>query len=171
MANSETAGSDQATSTPSAPGVKDILDKIKSDVQVLVKGEVELAVQELKPSAVNAGIGAGLFSGALYFVLNALILLFIAGSLAIWKWLDLPIALGFVIMAGVLIVVAGILGLIGYLRVKKVKGPEAAIAQGQQTADTVKAAIERGKRAATAQRIEGAVEPAHAVTAEQTARR
>src|SRR4051794_22498680 len=112
MTNTANSAPEQATSTvPTAPGVKDILDKIKSDVQVLVRGEVELAVSELKPSAVNAGIGAGLFSGALYLVLNALILLFIAGSLAIWNWLDVPIAVGFVIMAGVLILIAAVLGL------------------------------------------------------------
>ncbi|SDS53274.1 phage holin family protein [Microlunatus soli] len=172
MTNTANSTPEQATSsTPTAPGVKDVFDKIKSDLQVLVKGEVELAVSELKPSAVNAGIGAGLFSGALYFVLNALILLFIAGSLAIWKWLDLPIALGFVIMAGVLIVVAGILGLIGYIRVKKVKPPQAAIDEGQRTADSVKAAIERGNAAASGKQIEGTVEPTPAVTADQTARR
>jgi len=163
---------ERATSTtPPAPGVKDILDKIKSDVQVLVKGEIELAVSELKPSATNAGIGAGMFSGALYFVLNALILLFIAGALAIWKWLDVPIAVAFVIMAGVLIVIAGILGLIGYLRVKKVKGPDATIAEGKQTAESVKSAIARANAAANAQQIEGTVEPAHAVTSDRTARR
>lgn len=163
---------ERATSTTQpAPAVKDILDKIKSDVQVLVRGEIELAVSELKPAAAHAGVGAGMFSGALYFVLNAFILLFIAGALAIWKWLDLPIAVAFVIMAGVLIVIAGILALIGLVLVKKVKGPDAAIAEGKQTADSVKAAIARGNAAATAKQIEPAVVPAHAVTSDRTARR
>ena len=147
-------------STPQAPGVSDIVKDIQGDIRNLIQGEVELAKQELVPSAKNAGAGAGLFSGALYFVLNALILLFIAGALFIWQWLDLPIALAFVIMAGVLVVLAGILGLIGFTRVRKVKGPERAIAQGQQTADTVKAAIARGNAAATAKTIEAT--PAHA---------
>jgi len=148
-------GTDQV---PKAPGVGDILSDIQAEISTLIKGEVELAKKELVPSARNGGIGAGLFSGALYFVLNALILLFIAGSLAIWKWLNLPIALGFVIMAGVLIVVAAIFGLIGLVLVKRVKGPEQAIAQGQRTADSVKAAIARGNAAATATKIEGTVE-------------
>ncbi|WP_195908957.1 phage holin family protein [Microlunatus sp. Gsoil 973] len=143
---------------PQAPGVGDILKDIQAEVSNLIKDEVELAKSELVPSAKSGGIGAGLFGGALYFVLNALILLFIAGSLAIWKWLDLPIALGFVIMAGVLIVVAVILGLIGLVAVKRVKGPERAIAQGQRTADSVKAAIARGNAAATAKKIEGSAD-------------
>jgi uncharacterized membrane protein YqjE len=143
---------------PKAPGVGDILKEIQGEVSNLIKAEVELAKQELMPAARNGGIGAGLFGGALYFVLNALILLFIAGSLAIWKWLGLPIALGFVIMAGVLVVVAGVFALIGVVLVKRVKGPEQAIAQGQQTADSVRAAIARSTAAATAKRIEGTVE-------------
>lgn len=144
---------------PQAPGVGDILKDIRAEVTNLIKGEVALAKQELVPAAKNGGIGAGLFGGALYFILNALILLFIAASLAIWKWLNLPIALGFVIMAGVLIVLAIILGLIGLVLVKKVKGPERAIAEGKETAESVKAAIARGNAAATATRIEGTVEP------------
>lgn len=143
---------------PQAPGVGDILKDIQAEVSNLIRGEVELAKQELVPSARNGGIGAGLFTGALYFILNALILLFIAGSLAIWQWLNLPIALGFVIMAGVLVVVAGIFALIGVALVKRVKGPEQAIAQGQKAADSVKAAIARGNAAATAKKIEGTVE-------------
>jgi hypothetical protein len=140
--------------TPKAPGVGDILKDIQAEVSNLIRGEVELAKQELVPSARKGGIGAGLFVGALFFLLNALILMFIAGSLAIWKWLDLPIALGFVIMGGVLIVVAVIFALIGLVLFKRVKGPEQTIAQGQQTAEAVKAAIARGNAAATAKKIE-----------------
>ncbi|QDP95111.1 phage holin family protein [Microlunatus elymi] len=147
-------------STPEAPGVADIVKDIQGDIRTLIQGEVELAKQELMPSAQKAGAGAGMFSGALYLVLNALILLFIAGALFIWQWLDVPIAVAFVIMAGVLVVIAGVLGLIGYVLVRKIKGPERAIAQGQQTANAVKAAIARGNAAATAKTIEAT--PAHA---------
>src|SRR4051794_2104251 len=164
MANSRPGQS--AASTPPARGVGDIVKDIQGEIRTIVKGEVELAKTELVPSAKNAGIGAGAFSGALYFLLNALLLLYVAGSLAIWQWLDIPIALGFVIMAGVLIVIAGILGLVGLSRVKKVKGPDRAIAQGQQTADAVKTAIARGNAAATAKQIEGRPEPVPAVTAD-----
>lgn len=156
MSSSGTGLGSGAGQVPQAPGVGDILKEIQAEISILIKGEVELAKKELVPSARNGGIGAGLFSGALYFLLNALILLFIAGSLAIWKWLNLPIALGFVIMAGVLIVVAVIFALIGLALVKRVKGPEQAVAQSQLTTESVKAAIARGNAAATAKRIEPA---------------
>jgi Flp pilus assembly protein TadB len=150
--------------TPLATGVGDIIKSIQGDVRSLVQDEIELAKQELTPAAKNAGIGGGMFGAALYFILNALILLFIAGALGIWAWLGVPIAVAFVIMAGVMILIAAILALIGYARVKKVKGPEQAIAQGQETADAVKAAIARGNAAANAKKIEGEVRPQHAVT-------
>lgn len=150
------------TTTPSAPGVGDIMKSIQGDIKTLVQGEIELAKQELVPSAKNAGIGGGLFGGALYFVLNALILLFIAGALGIWAWLDIPIAVAFVIMAGVLLLLAAVLGLIGYTRVKKVKPPEQAIEQANRTTDSVKGAIQRGNAAANAKQIEATVAPRRA---------
>lgn len=143
------------TTAPTRParGVGDIVKDIQGEIRTIVKGEMELAKAELVPSAKNAGMGAGAFTGALYFVVNALLLLYVAGALAIWKWLNIPIALGFVIMAGVLFVIAGILGLFGLGRVKKVKGPQRTIAEGQQTVDAVKVAIARGNAAAKADRI------------------
>lgn len=150
-----------ASKTPSgadAPAVGEIVQKIQTEVRGLVKGEVELAKSELVPSVKNAGKGAGVFTAALYFILNAAILLFIAGALAIWNWLELPIALAFVIMAGVLVVIAGILGLIGLIAVKKVKGPQRTIAHGRQTADAVKQAIARGNAAASAPPVEAATQ-------------
>lgn len=147
---------DSAAPTLNSPEVRDIVQKIQTEIRTLVKGEVELAKAELIPSVKNAGMGAGVFIAALYFILNAAILLFIAGALAIWRWLDLPIAVAFVIMAGVLVVLAGILGLIGLVAVKKVKGPQRTVAHGKQTADAVKQAISRGNAAASAPAVDQA---------------
>jgi hypothetical protein len=138
------------------------MKSIQGDIKTLVTGEIELAKQELVPSAKNAGIGGGLFGGALYFVMNAFVLLFVAGALGIWAWLNIPIAVAFVIMAGVLLLIAAVLGLIGYSRVKKVKPPEQAIAQANRTTESVKAAIQRGNAAASAKQIEGSVVPRRA---------
>lgn len=154
-----------AQPSTSDPAVGEIVKKIQTDVRELVQGEVQLAKSELVPSAKNAGMGAGVFIGALYFILNAAILLFIAGALAIWKWLDVPIAVAFVIMAGVLIVVAGVLGLIGLIAVKKVKGPKRTVAHGKQTADAVKQAIARGNAAASAPPVESADQRPEVTTA------
>lgn len=124
--------------------VSDLVKNITDDVKVLVQGEMELAKAELSSSAKNAGLGAGLFGAAGYLAINALSLLFIAGALAIAVWLD-SWWLGFVIVAGALLVVAAILALIGKSRVSKVKAPERSINEAKASADAVKQAIARGK--------------------------
>ena len=146
-----------------SPSVGDVVKDIQNDIRSLVQNEVALAKSELVPSAKKAGIGAGLFAGAGYFAACAAALLFIAGSLAIWKWLDLPIALGFVIMAGLLLIVAGILGAIGYVLVQKVKGPKQTIAQAKTSVDAVKGAIKQGNAAAKAPLIDGSAVDQRAV--------
>ncbi len=127
-----------------AAEVSDLVKNITDDVKVLVRGEVELAKAELSSSAKNAGAGAGLFGAAGYLALNALSLLFLAGALAIALWLD-SWPLGFVIMAGALLVLAAILALVGKGRLAKVKAPEKSINEAKASADAVKQAIARGK--------------------------
>ena len=146
-----------------SPAVGDIVKDIQNDIKSMVQNEVALAKSELVPSAKNAGIGAGLFAGAGYFAACAAALLFMAGALAIWRWLNIPIALGFVIMAAILLVVAAILGLVGFTRVKKVKGPNKTIAQAKTSVNAVKGAIQEGRAAAKAPLIEGTVGDQRAV--------
>jgi hypothetical protein len=137
--------------------VGDIIKSITDDVKHLVQSEVELAKAELIPSAKKAGIGAGMFGGAGYFGINGLLLLYVAIALGIFA-LGLPLWLSFLIVAVVLLLLAGILALIGFLNIKKVKGPERTIAQAQTTVAEIKGAIQHGTAAAKAPLIEGEVE-------------
>lgn len=139
--------------------VGDIIKSITDDVKILVRGEIELAKAELVPSAKKVGAGVGMFSAAGYFAVNALSLLFIAGALGISAIPGIHIAVAFVIMAVIVLLIAGILALIGRAAVKKAKGPDKAIAEAQTSVDSIKAAVERGTAAATAPRIEGKVVP------------
>lgn len=127
--------------------VGDLVKNITDDVKVLVRGEVELAKSELSASAKNAGAGAGMFGAAGYLALNAVSLLFLAGALALAMLVPLP--LGFVLMAVILLVIAGILALIGKSRIKKVKGPEETVSEAKATGDAVKTAVDRGKTQAS----------------------
>lgn len=139
-----------------SPELGDIVKNITDDVKILIQGEMELAKAELVPSAKNAGVGAGMFGVAGYFGLSALTMLYIAGALGIAA-LGLPVAVGFLIMAGVLLLIAGILALIGVGRMKKIKGPEQAVAEAQTSVDVVKGAVTRANAAAKAPQIEGKV--------------
>src|SRR3712207_7706488 len=136
--------------------VGQILQGITDEAKLLVTDTVELAKTELVPAAKNAGIGAGMFGAAGYFGINALTLLYIAAAFGLVA-LGVAPWLAFVIVAAVLLLLAAILGLIGYTRVKKVKPPERTIAQAQESVSEISGAIRRATAAASAPQIEGRV--------------
>jgi hypothetical protein len=139
-----------------SPAVSDLIKNISDDVKHLVQDEIELAKAELIPSAKKAGIGAGMFGAAGYFGINGLTLLYVAAALGIYA-LGLSLWLSFLIVAVVLLLLAGILALIGLNNVKKVKGPEKTIAQAKLSVAEIKGAVQHGTAAAKAPQIEGTV--------------
>ncbi|MBM7783486.1 phage holin family protein [Tenggerimyces flavus] len=96
------------------------------DLSALVRGELELAKAELKESVAAAGKGAGMFGAAGFLVYLAVILLSVAAALGI-SALGLHPALGFLIVAGVYLLIAGLLAFIGIQNVKKAGPPERTI--------------------------------------------
>jgi hypothetical protein len=138
--------------------VGDIIKNITDDVKLLVQDQMELAKAELVPAAKNGGTGAGLFGAAGYFGISATILLYfsaafglVAAGLAPW--------LAFLIVAGALLLIAGILAGIGYLFIKRVKPPERTLAPANLATAEVSEAAQRALAAANAPQIEGQVVP------------
>jgi len=136
--------------------VADLIKDIRGDVQLLVTDQVELAKSELTPAAKNAGIGGGMFGAAGYFGINAATLIYIAAALGLAA-LGLPYWAAFLIVAGVLLLIAAILALIGYTRIKKIKPPERTIANGKALVSELSSAVNRATAAASAPQIEGTV--------------
>lgn len=138
---------DNVTDQPSRhEAIPDLITQVKADVQDLIKNEVALAKAELVPQAKAGGVGAGLFAVAAYFAMNGLSLLFLTGALALGMLFDAPtggVALGFLIMAVLVFLVAGVLAFIGLHFVKKVKGPERSKAHALAAVETVKDAMTR----------------------------
>ena len=101
------------------PEIGEVIKDITADVQTIIKGEIELAKAEMMPQVKRAGIGAGMLGAAGYFAIQAATLLFICGGLALSALYQgvVPITwaftLGFLTMAVILLVVAGIRVLIG----------------------------------------------------------
>lgn len=132
------------------PEISDVIKDITADVQTIVKGEIELAKVELAPQAKRIGIGAGLFGVAGYFAVQALTLLFICGGLALSAIYQnlVPIVwafvLGFLTMAILLLIIAGVLALIGRGKMNN-PGPTETLAEAQLTSDDVTSAVERGQ--------------------------
>jgi uncharacterized membrane protein YqjE len=109
---------------PAAELVRDL----SAQVSKLVRQELELAKVELTAKGKEAGIGAGMLSGAGLFALygvGAVIAAAILGlSTAVAGWLAA------IIVAVVLFAVAGVLGLMGRARAKRAAppAPEQAVA-------------------------------------------
>ena len=138
-------------------GVGDIVKSISGDAKLLVRDEVQLAKSELVPAAKNAGIGAGMFGAAGYFAICALSVLYFAAAFGLVA-LGLSTWLAFLIVGVALLLIAAVLGLIGFTLVKKVRGPQRTIANAQTTVAELKAAVQRGNSAAKQPEIEGQVE-------------
>ena len=142
--------------------VSDLIKGISDDVKLLVRDEIQLAKAELVPAAKNAGIGAGLFGAAGYFAICALSVLYFAAAFALAQVMDTWLA--FLIVGVALLLIAAVLGLVGFLMVKRVKAPEKTIANANATVAEIKAAVQRGNAAATAPQIEGEVVSSRAIS-------
>jgi hypothetical protein len=142
--------------------VSDLIKGISDDVKLLVRDEIQLAKAELVPAAKNAGIGAGLFGAAGYFAICALSVLYFAAAFALAQVMETWLA--FLIVGVALLLIAAVLGLVGFLLVKRVKAPEKTIAHANATVAEIKAAVQRGNAAATAPQIEGEVVSSRAIS-------
>lgn len=137
--------------------VGDIIKGITDDVKLLVRDEIALAKAELIPAAKNGGIGAGLFAGAGYFAISAMFVLYFAAAFGLATAFGWSNWLGFLVVGLALFVIAAICGGVGFMLVRKVKGPERAIAQANKTVTEVKTAAQQALAAAKAPQIEGQV--------------
>jgi Putative Actinobacterial Holin-X, holin superfamily III len=138
------------------PAVGDIIKGITDDVKLLVRDEVELAKSELVPTAKKAGMGAGLFGAAGYFAISGVSILYFAVAFGLAA-LGLSLWLAFLLVGIALLIIAAVAGAIGYVTVRKVKGPERTVAQANQTVADVKWAAQHALAAANAPEIEGEV--------------
>jgi uncharacterized membrane protein YqjE len=107
------------------------------DVSTLIRGEIELAKIEVKQSAINAAAGSVMFLVAGTFAFLALIMLLIALAYA-FVALGIPRGFAFLLVAVILLVIGGILGYLGYRKVKKLGPPERTIEAGKKAVAAVR---------------------------------
>ena len=122
--------------------VGEIIKAITGDVKELVRDEVQLAKAELVPVAKAGGIGAGLLAGAAFFGVSAVFILYFCVVYVLVR-LGLPEWASFLIVGAALLVLAAILGAVGYTMIKKVKPPQRTIKQAKETVDAVKASAQQ----------------------------
>lgn len=107
------------------------------DISSLVSKEIQLAKSELKVSVKHGGVGIGLFAGAAFLGLLAIIMLSVSIAYFI-HWAGLGLHWAFLIVFGLYVLIAALLAFIGVKQVKQVKAPERAIEQGKQIPQALK---------------------------------
>ncbi len=123
------------------PTIGRLVTDASRDISTLISKEIELAKSELKVSVRAGGVGIGLFAAAVFLLLLSVVMLSIAFAYLInWNGDGLALQWAFLIVFGAYVLLAALLVFIGVRSVKKVRGPERAIAQAQET----KAAFKRG---------------------------
>lgn len=129
---------DRVIDSAEEPTLGQLVASASRDVSSIVRGEIELAKTEILTGAQSAGKGVGMFVGAglfglyaLGFLLTALAWGLVALGLSAW--------LGFLIVAVLLLILAGILAAIGRSALKKANmRPQAAIDSTQKTIAALK---------------------------------
>ena len=109
------------------------------DISTLISQEIQLAKSELKISVKHGGVGIGLFAGAAFLGLLAIIMLSVSLAYFIhWNGSGLDLHWAFLIVFALYLLIAGLLAFIGVKQVKQVKAPEKAIKQGKQIPNALK---------------------------------
>lgn len=114
------------------PTIGRLVADVSRDLSSLVHNEIALAKSELKLSVKAGGTGVGLFAGAAFIAVLAIIMLSVSLAHFI-SWTGLPLAVSYLIVFGLYLLIAGLLAWIGLRKVKQVRGPERAIHQAQET--------------------------------------
>ena len=123
--------------TSDDPTIGRLVADASRDISSLITKEIELAKTELKVSVQAGGAGIALFAGAAFIALLGVIMLSVAIAYFI-HWAGLGLHWSFLIVFGLYILLAGLLGFLGYRKVKQVKAPEHAIAQGREIPKALK---------------------------------
>jgi Putative Actinobacterial Holin-X, holin superfamily III len=141
-----TAGATRASAPPPAPedaSTGQLVGRLTEQISRLVRDEARLAQAEVTQKAKRLGTGAGLFGGAGLFAFLGLAVLVAAAVLALA--LVLPGWLAALVVAVVLLAVAGVLALVGKKDVQKGTPPvpTEAIASTRTDIQTVKESARR----------------------------
>lgn len=126
--------------------VSDLVSRISDQASTLVREEIELAKAEMSIKARRLGVGAAVGAVAGFFVLLALIYAFEALAWFLNDEIFDSLWLGFVVVTGLLLVLAAIGGFVAYrsLKAGAPPTPDMAIAEAKLT----RQALERPELAA-----------------------
>ncbi len=121
------------------PTIGKLVVDAQRDISKLISAEIQLAKAEIAVSVKAGGFGIVFFAAAAFMGLMALIILSVTIAYFIhWNGAGLDLHWAFLIVTGFYLLMAGLLGLFGFLKVKKVSGPKRALAQAKQNKNAFK---------------------------------
>lgn len=123
--------------SPDDPTIGRLVADATRDLSSLIHNEIALAKSELKVSVKNGGAGAGLFAGAAFLGILAVIMISV-GFAYFLTMTGLHPAWCFLIVFGAYLLLAGLLAFVGIKKVKKVRAPERALHQAQEAKSLLK---------------------------------
>ncbi len=132
--------------------IGELISSIKNEITGVVQREVAIAKKEFTDIAVKAGTTLALAAVLLFFLLSAWVMLLFAGAWGLVT-LGLPHWGAFLIMTGILVLLAIVFGIIAFIVAKKIRAPEVTI----DTATSAVAAVQ-GQRTSTSASYDEAFE-------------
>src|SRR5919112_5090344 len=127
--------------TDDEPSIGQLVAQASRDVSTLVKSEIALAKSEVKLSVKAGGVGAAMFAVAGFLGLLAILMLTF-GIVYLIHLTGLDLAWCYLIVFLLYLLLAGLIAFIGFRSVKRVRPPERAIHQAQETKETL---LNRGR--------------------------
>lgn len=110
------------------PTIGRLIVDATSDLSDLIRSEIELAKSEIRVSIKVGGMGAALLAVAAFLGVMALIMVSVALAFLLAKLPFVGLFLGFLIVFLLYALLAGVFGLIGAKKIKRVRAPEKTIA-------------------------------------------
>lgn len=117
------------------PSIGDLVKDATSQVSTLVRAEVELAKAEITRDVKKGLTGSVFFIAALVvlFYSTFFFFFFVAELLDTWLWRWAS----FLIVFGIMVVVTAFLALLGYLKVRRIRGPQKTIESVKETREAL----------------------------------
>jgi MFS family permease len=116
---------------PAEPSIGELVKEATAQVSTLVRAEVELARAEITRDVKKGLTGSVFFIAALAvgFYSTFFLFFFMAELLDTWLWRWAA----FLIVFGIMVVVTAVLALIGFLKVRRIRGPRQTIESVKET--------------------------------------
>ncbi len=116
---------------PAEPSIGDLIKDATTQVSTLVRAEIELARSEVTRDVKKGLTGSVFFIAALVVLFYSTFFFFFFVAQLLNTWL-LPWA-SYLIVFGSMVVVGALLGLLGFLKVRRIRGPRETIESVRET--------------------------------------